>query len=120
MAVIQPRGASVDEARTGLVRCSGAQAETPCSSMGATRSGARPDQKAAGDEHAHRPEHARWRLVGMLSVFRPGAPQEDRPVHFHEARDGQGADQRQGRGGEGRAGVTSGPPPGTSVPNRPR
>ena len=119
MAVIQPRGASVDQPRTGRSDA-GAQAATPCWRIGAHQERGRADQNAAGDQHAHRPEHRQRRLVGVPSMFRPGAAQEDRSVDLHEARHGQGSDQGQRRRGEGRAGEYCAPAPGTIVPNRPR
>ena len=103
--MIQPSGASVDEARAGLVDAGGPGRDTLLEDRGDQKRG-HPDQEAAGDQHAHRREHDERGLMGVLSVFRPGGAQEDRSVDLHEARDGQGADQGQARGGEGRAGIS--------------
>ena len=103
MTVIQSSGASVGEPRARVGQLGRPGRDALLEDRGDQQRG-QPDQEAAGDQHAHRPEHARRRLVRVPRVVRPGRSQEDRPVHLDEAGHGQRADQGQGRRGEGRAG----------------
>ncbi len=82
------QGSQLDEARAGVEQ-SGCPGRDRSLEDGHDQRRRQPDQEAAGDQHAHRTDHARRRFVCVSGVFRPGRPEEDRSEHLHEASDRQ-------------------------------
>ena len=105
MPLIQPRGARLARREPASASFRRPDGNRTAQKRGNAGAGNRPMKPAAGHQHAHRPDHAPRRLMGVPGVFRTRRSQEDRTEHLDETGHGQRANQCQGRRGESSQGA---------------